>query len=763
MPNEYRKVIARGFARLLDEQAGRTMKSYQSAFLKHRTISSANVQLGEGYYRALDRNELRFWLLLDCAKGYNYLSWQWLERVLDKAGLCDGLRMALRRMVQDNNAVILVFLSHTCAAQRLHSGLAQGDPLSCILYVLAVDPFLEYVAEHIDGVGIVVGFCDDWSAECSTTQCLQEVQRAGDEFELCSGQQFNRCKSKVLPTKGLQDADIAAVRTHWPDCPVVSRAKVLGLWYGYDITAAEVGDEVETKYGERLRILSSLPASMGCRIMLLNIFQRSMWSYLGRHMMIAQPVRQRIERQDLSHVCPVTYFTLGFLSHLQRIYGIRVHLQDFQLANVAGLIATAWLIESQDGQAAVHIRDAVRQSDNSRRHFLRPSTAFATAYAFYFHTVGCTVSATLEAARERRRDFELDAVFSLLYKNLVDADAAGWDRYWDGRLEQRGLDPTEIRRTLKMLPASTPQAARWELMKMHLNAIPTASRLRFMAHVDGAEACSLCGAGVDSLMHVFEDCTFVQQLKRRLSLRQGLQFPTNFKGHCLERLRGSEDVEHVLKLNGAILRVRELARKHAFHGWMDRMRHGELLFHNPGLRGARRGGERGRRREGQELPNRDGRILYRAAGAVVFQGQLRSRRLAGCGCVLLAWQTDEHRPTLKTAQYLGTTTSSNEAEYRGILCATDHARRSGLLRGARVCIQNHSSVAVNQINCVWACRSELLRPLLAAIWADVRMLEQQGVEVSFDLVDRRHNLDAAGLGRRAAREQLRFNMQWAQV
>ena len=136
------------------------------------------------------------------------------------------------------------------------------------------DLVLEYIAEHIDGVGVTVGFCDDWTVERITVRSLLEVRRAGDEFERCSGQQFNGTKSKILPTRSLTACEATSVRVHWEYCPAVSRAKVLGLWYGHDFMAAEVGQEVETKYYDRLRTLKMLPASIASRIALLNVFQR---------------------------------------------------------------------------------------------------------------------------------------------------------------------------------------------------------------------------------------------------------------------------------------------------------------------------------------------------------------------------------------------------------------------------------------------------------------------------------------------------------
>ena len=302
MPNEYRKVLARGFAKILDERATATMRAYQHAFLSKRNISNANVELAEAYHKAVDQDSLRFWLLLDCSKGYNLLSWNWLKRVLMRARLPDGLLIAIENMVRHGSAVILKFLTHTCRPLCLRSGLAQGCPLSCVLYVLAVDPFLQYVGEQIAGVGSVIGFCDDWNVECATVQAVSEVQAAGEEFEQASGQRFNRMKSKILPTRVLQACEAAAVRGRWRDCPIVTVAKVLGLWIGHGFDASQLGVEIEAKYYERMRLLRMLTASWAARIVMLNVFLRSLWSYMNRHQWLPHTLRARVERRDLDFV-----------------------------------------------------------------------------------------------------------------------------------------------------------------------------------------------------------------------------------------------------------------------------------------------------------------------------------------------------------------------------------------------------------------------------------------------------------------------------
>ena len=105
LPNEHRKVLARAYARVIDEHAAKTMRDVQQAFLRGRDISNANVAIHEAYYRGVERANLRYWLLLDCTKGYNFLSWAWLERVLARAKLPDPLLRAVMRMVKRESLV----------------------------------------------------------------------------------------------------------------------------------------------------------------------------------------------------------------------------------------------------------------------------------------------------------------------------------------------------------------------------------------------------------------------------------------------------------------------------------------------------------------------------------------------------------------------------------------------------------------------------------------------------------------------------------
>jgi hypothetical protein len=285
------------------------------------------------------------------------------------------------RMVECHSEVVFVFDRFVCSPVALATGLAQGCPLSCILYILAVDGMLEY-ASKTDGVDMVAGFCGDWSFECEDIAAMVHVQQIVMRFELASGQKTNQCKSKVLTTTQINDDTLRQVRGHWPDCLVVSQAKILGLFMGYGLTAEDYFNEVETRYISRLNKLRTIPMSMPMWILVLNIFVRSLLSYIGRFVILPTAKLSRFEMYDRAFISRVPYFAIGMLSHVGRLYGIRVSLQDLHMANIAAVIATAQKVECQNQSASVQLSISSRETPTPS-HPLRPSVIFGTAFGCY--------------------------------------------------------------------------------------------------------------------------------------------------------------------------------------------------------------------------------------------------------------------------------------------------------------------------------------------------------------------------------------------
>ena len=84
-------------------------------------------------------------LMLDCTKGFNLLDRAWVRRCLRAAKVPLPLQNAIDAMMEGE--AVLVLDGKEAGAAQLATGLPQGCPLSCFIYILCVDPLLKALEE----------------------------------------------------------------------------------------------------------------------------------------------------------------------------------------------------------------------------------------------------------------------------------------------------------------------------------------------------------------------------------------------------------------------------------------------------------------------------------------------------------------------------------------------------------------------------------------------------------------------------------------
>ena len=148
MTNVVRKTSARMANRVLDEVFRTQLCSAQQAFYSSGDITRNLVMLHTLFrdYQHLFPHDLLVLLSLDCSKAYNRVGWSWLRRCLTASRLPASLQRLLLAFLP--GTVHLVFRGSETAAVSFLSGLAQGCPLSCFLYLLVIDPLLHKIRKH---------------------------------------------------------------------------------------------------------------------------------------------------------------------------------------------------------------------------------------------------------------------------------------------------------------------------------------------------------------------------------------------------------------------------------------------------------------------------------------------------------------------------------------------------------------------------------------------------------------------------------------
>jgi len=158
--SEARKALARMATTVLDEVMRTHTSKAQGAFLTGRDIMQNNVTIHTAFREAMQSaaedgrvESLALLLLLDCSKGYNMMQWSWIKRVCTAAGLPAGITKLILAMLEGEVALLL--RGREAGHAEYHSGLAQGCPLSCFIFILCVDPFLvalDRIAEATSGL-----------------------------------------------------------------------------------------------------------------------------------------------------------------------------------------------------------------------------------------------------------------------------------------------------------------------------------------------------------------------------------------------------------------------------------------------------------------------------------------------------------------------------------------------------------------------------------------------------------------------------------
>ena len=99
----------------------------------------------ESFQRVLSKRELHLLLLLDCAKGFNLMSHQWVTQVLQHACLPSVLLLGISRLIFKQVA-FLVFAGIVFDPVFFLCGLRQGGPLSGYIFIICCACLLSAIA-----------------------------------------------------------------------------------------------------------------------------------------------------------------------------------------------------------------------------------------------------------------------------------------------------------------------------------------------------------------------------------------------------------------------------------------------------------------------------------------------------------------------------------------------------------------------------------------------------------------------------------------
>jgi len=132
------KIFTKLLMTRLNTVADKIISSSQTAFIKGRYIVDGAVMLHEIVHELQTKKQRGVIFKIDFEKAYDSVSWDFVEDVLKKKGFEERLRSWITQTVRGGQSVYNIN-GENGPYFKTHQGLRQEDPLSPLLFNLAVD------------------------------------------------------------------------------------------------------------------------------------------------------------------------------------------------------------------------------------------------------------------------------------------------------------------------------------------------------------------------------------------------------------------------------------------------------------------------------------------------------------------------------------------------------------------------------------------------------------------------------------------------
>ncbi|KAL1914348.1 uncharacterized protein VTP21DRAFT_8987 [Calcarisporiella thermophila] len=142
---------------------------------------------------------------LDNEKAYDRIDREWLIQSLQAFGFSEKYTRLIKPIYMNNQAS-LILSNHLTTPFPVNQGIRQGDPLSPLLYNIAIEPLLIKLKSVISGIKIpnipsivTTAFADDITVAVADQRDADTLFEVIDRFHRASNSKINRQKSEAVP------------------------------------------------------------------------------------------------------------------------------------------------------------------------------------------------------------------------------------------------------------------------------------------------------------------------------------------------------------------------------------------------------------------------------------------------------------------------------------------------------------------------------------------------------------------------------------
>ncbi|KAF1320325.1 putative Pollike protein, partial [Globisporangium splendens] len=195
----------------------------QKAFVKGRSIHHHVRFLADLQDLITNLDDEAYAMFLDFEKAFDRVNWDYMFRVLEKMG-CGSAFIQWVRLLYTRPQAHLLINQNIQPALHPARGVKQGDPLSALLFLLAIEPLGNLLRSHeeygvclnADHTATSMFFADDTTLLGGSIPSVQAQLELVDDYCKGSGAKLNLSKSMLMALNRNQD------------CPRLPGVQVLG-------------------------------------------------------------------------------------------------------------------------------------------------------------------------------------------------------------------------------------------------------------------------------------------------------------------------------------------------------------------------------------------------------------------------------------------------------------------------------------------------------------------------------------------------------
>ena len=279
------KIITKTIARRLANVVADSISQNQTAYMSDRQISD-NLQV---MLHTIEKSEDSMLVSLDAEKAFDSIEHWYIRKILKKLGLTK--LVDIFDILYRNQKVDIILNGSKKGQYQIRNGVKQGDALSCILFIIGIEPLIRNINRDnsirgvkVNGIGMpkALAYADDIACIIKQDEySLQKIFSHYEELTEVSGLKLNADKTEII-NKGDQREFNIRYADKWVKINSTSQIKVNGIILGYDHELARKTNILKMLQAvkDQLRGWSSRNLSLIGKIQIFKTFGLSQILYI---------------------------------------------------------------------------------------------------------------------------------------------------------------------------------------------------------------------------------------------------------------------------------------------------------------------------------------------------------------------------------------------------------------------------------------------------------------------------------------------------